>query len=97
MGVPLDGLPVDATLDGKPLEIKSCQQYITDVGSHRNRRSGRFVFNEEQHEYLLENNGIYALVVRMGDIVIHTRLMKASLISRISGRSCVRPWTRVIL
>jgi hypothetical protein len=96
MGVPLDGQPVDAVLDGKPLEIKSCQQYITDVGSHKSRRSGRFVFNEEQHKYLLQNNGIYALVVRMGDIVIHTRLIKANLISGISGRASVKPWPGVI-
>jgi hypothetical protein len=96
MGVPWEGKPVDAVLDGKPLEIKSCQQYITDMGSARNRRSGRFVFNEEQHEYLLQNDGIYALVVRTGDTVIHTRLKKASLISGIAGRASVKPWTRVI-
>jgi hypothetical protein len=96
IGVPLNGQPVDAMLDDKPLEIKSCQQYITDMGSARNRRSGRFVFNEEQHQYMLENNGIYALVVRTGDIVIHTRLRKASLISGITGRASVKPWPMVI-
>jgi hypothetical protein len=97
MGVSWEGKPVDAVLDGKPLEIKSCQQYITDMGSARNKRSGRFVFNEEQHRYLLENNGIYALVVRTGDIVIHTRLRKASLISGITGRASVKPWPGVIV
>jgi hypothetical protein len=71
---------VDTYLNGKPLEIKSCQEWIGD-SSHTNcRRSGRFQFNEEQHRYLVENNGIYAFVVQVDGEIKRTCFRKASLI-----------------
>lgn len=96
MGLPQQGQPVDSELDGKPLEVKSCQLYITDVSCGKSRRSGRFQFNEEQDRYLKENDGRYALVVHDEGIIHHTRLLRASLIEGIVGRACGKPWRMVI-
>jgi hypothetical protein len=96
LGIPHDpNVIADAILDGHPLEIKSCQEWIGD-SSHTNcRRSGRFQFNEEQHKYLVENNGIYAFVVHVDGEIKRTCFRKASLIGGIVGRSCGRTWLGV--
>jgi hypothetical protein len=87
---------VDAELDGHPLEIKSCQEWIGD-SSHTNcRRSGRFQFNEEQHRYLVENNGIYAFVVQVDGEIKRTCLKKACLIGDVVGRACGKVWSGVM-
>jgi hypothetical protein len=83
---------VDAELDGHPLEIKSCQEFITVSGSSGVRRRGRFVFNEEQDQYLKENGGIYALVVHCDGVIKRTRLLKASLVKGIVGTACCKNW-----
>ena len=46
---------VDGQIDGKPVEIKACQE------CHRNgvgRCRGRFTLDREQHDHLVENNGL---------------------------------------
>ena len=97
LGIPHDpNAIVDAYLDDKPLEIKSCQIVIGDNSHPNGIRSGRFKFNQEQHMYLTENDGIYALVVHRDGEFEHTRLIKASLITGISGRSCGKTWRGVM-
>jgi hypothetical protein len=83
---------VDSELDGMPLEIKSCQEFITVSGSSGVRRRGRFIFNEEQDQYLKKNGGIYALVVHCDGVIKRTRLLKASLVSGIVGCACCKNW-----
>jgi hypothetical protein len=87
---------VDAVLDGHPLEIKSCQEYIGDSSHNNGRRSGRFQLNEEQHQYLVENDGIYAFVVHCEGEIKRTCIKKASSIGEIVGRSCGRTWSGVM-
>lgn len=55
---------IDATIDGVRVEIKSCQERVRDSSNSGGTRSGRFVFNEEQHKALIENNGEYIFLVQ---------------------------------
>ena len=87
---------VDAELDGHPFEIKSCQEYIGDSSHNNCRRSGRFQLNEEQHRYLVENDGIYAFVVQSGGEIKRTCLRKAELVQGVVGRSCGKVWSGVL-
>lgn len=51
---------IDGQIDGKPVEIKACQEW------HRNgvgRCRGRFTLDREQHEFLVKNKGLYLFVV----------------------------------
>lgn len=72
--------PVDSCLKGHPLEVKSCQQYVRDQAHTNNRRSGRFLFTSEQHEYLLETEGSYVFVVRHCSDIIKTKILRADLL-----------------
>ncbi len=49
---------IDFMVNGHYVEIKSCQKEIYD-SSHQNFRSGRFVMNKGQHQYLVSENGYY--------------------------------------
>ncbi len=55
----------DAVLNGIPLEIKSCQATITDHSHNNTQRSGRFVFQAEQHEALQKAGGAYLFIVHV--------------------------------
>ncbi len=92
----LDEHHYDAILDGHPLEIKSCQEHITDIHNANGWRSGRFKLNEEQDKYLKENNGIYAFVVHVDGEIKRTCFRKASLIGGIVGRACGKVWSGVM-
>jgi hypothetical protein len=87
---------VDTYLNGKPLEIKSCQERIIDSHNANKWRSGRFKFNEEQDKFLKEHDGIYAFVVHVDGEIKRTCFRKASLIGGIVGRSCGRTWLGVM-
>ncbi|WP_407356778.1 hypothetical protein [Methanolobus sp. WCC5] len=93
MGLSHEQSPVDSTLEGHPLEIKSCQMQIIDSHNSNHRRSGRIVFEPEQHRYLLEHGGIYAFVVHVNKVVHHTRMIRADLV-KLPDFSCNRsvPW-----
>jgi len=72
---------IDMVVDGSYVEIKSCQDYILDR-SHKNVvRKGRFVLDEEQHEFLVGHDGYYVFVLNFGhDTVCATkrfRILKA--------------------
>jgi hypothetical protein len=54
---------IDAQFKNQEVEIKSCQQTITDNSHKSGTRTGRFLLNGEQHEQLLKNNGIYCFIV----------------------------------
>lgn len=59
---------IDATINGVRVEIKSCQEHVRDSNNSGGTRSGRFVFNEEQHKALIENNGEYIFLVHTAGV-----------------------------
>jgi len=82
----------DAEFEGAPLEIKSCQAVITDH-SHANtrKRSGRFLFNRQQHDALQEAGGECLFVVHeagIPKISFRTAAEQVEL-SEFSGSKCV--------
>jgi hypothetical protein len=54
---------IDLHINGKPVEIKSCQTKTIDRSHGNKSRSGRFIFVDYQHQHLLENNGEYIFLV----------------------------------
>lgn len=60
---------IDLSINGKRVEIKSCQDRIKDSTSSTGR-SGRFIFRQEQHEALIENAGDYIFLVHKEGIPI---------------------------
>lgn len=63
--------------DGIPIEVKTCQEWINRVDDIGELRHGRFTFVKEQHEYLLCQDGYYLFIVRNGDMIVRSRLLKA--------------------
>jgi hypothetical protein len=61
---------IDFSIDGVRVEVKSCQEYINASGNHNGIRSGRFCFNDLQHQTLIENSGEYILLVHRGGVPI---------------------------
>lgn len=57
----------DAVYDGTLLEIKSCQATVVDNSHNNTHRSGRFVFQSEQHNALLKAGGEYLFVVHVDE------------------------------
>lgn len=76
LGEEIDGV---LTFNGKPAEVKSCQRTVIN-NSNTGERSGRFWFKGSQHEELIENDGVYILLVHEGEKVVSTRIIKASLL-----------------
>lgn len=54
---------IDGEYQGRPLEVKTSQVWITDAGNFGGRRRGRFYLRQAQHEALLECGGLYAFVL----------------------------------
>ncbi|MDI9395792.1 MAG: hypothetical protein QM426_10460 [Euryarchaeota archaeon] len=66
---------IDFTINGVKVEVKSCQDFIHASGSYGGIRSGRFCFNDLQHQTLIENAGEYILMVhRSGIPIIYLRV-----------------------
>ena len=80
MGLLHEKEPVDSSLEGSPLEIKSCQVLVGDRSHGNCKRSGRFAFDSEQHRYLLKNDGSYVFVVHDDQVVVHTKILRAELL-----------------
>lgn len=71
------GSLVDAYVEGKPVEIKSCQEKVCDSSHSNSVRSGRFAISKEQHDHLLENDGIYIFVVHDNGDIVRTKVAQA--------------------
>jgi len=70
---------IDAILDDKLIEIKSCQKYVIDVSRKTTQtRFGRFRLNKDQHEYLVKNNGYYFFILNESGNAGRWKLVKAS-------------------
>jgi len=65
---------IDGQIVGKPVEIKACQEWHRNGGK---RCRGRFVLEREQHDYLIENNGLYLFVVFAEDGGVMSKLVRA--------------------
>jgi hypothetical protein len=66
---------IDARIGDRLTEIKTCQEWQSN-GKRRCR--GRFVLDEEQHKYLVENGGYYLFIVLMDDGSVSYRFVRAS-------------------
>jgi len=66
---------IDARIGNKLTEIKTCQEWQRNG---RGRCRGRFVLDEEQHRYLVENGGYYLFIVLMDDGSVSYRFVRAS-------------------
>lgn len=89
---------IDGHYQGRPLEVKACQQWVTDASNSKSRRRGRFWIAQKQHKELLEGDGFYAFFVldENGDYLV-SKLVSAHDISKYAGhgRCFLVPWTRV--
>ena len=55
---------IDFVVNGKYIEVKSCDKYISDKSHTTGRRRGRFILNKRQHEFLVKHDGLYLFIVR---------------------------------
>jgi len=65
---PSDKKLFDAYMGDVPVEIKCCQKYQRN-GKRNGKQTyihGRFTLCEAQHEYLVENDGVYLFIVKHG-------------------------------
>lgn len=65
---------IDFSIDGVRVEVKSCQDKVSDSSVSTRSRTGRFCFSDLQHQTLIENSGEYILLVhREGVPIIYVR------------------------
>ena len=60
--------------------FKSCQIKIKTNISERPLRLGRFMLNQNEHQFLLDHNGIYIFAVKDGNIIKGFRVIEAKMI-----------------
>lgn len=63
--------------NGILIEVKTCQYVINRCDDKGDKRFGRFTFNPDQHEILLNKDGYYLLIVKNGDLVIKAKVIQA--------------------
>jgi len=66
---------IDGKYNGKPIEIKSCQEWQRN-GIRRCR--GRFVLSRSQHNELIEKGGYYLFIVQLEGGGIRHKVVKAA-------------------
>lgn len=71
------GLAVDAAT---PIELKTCQRWITDRHSAQDRRRGRFFVSEVAHRELENIGGTYCFIVLDGEQLLAARLVVPALL-----------------
>jgi hypothetical protein len=75
------GLLWDALYKDKPLEVKSCEEVISDSHAGRGHRTGRIMFWDQQHKALMENGGAYYIIVHAGRKVIKRGIFPAGVLN----------------
>lgn len=82
---------IDFIIDGVRVEVKSCQDKVSDSSVSTGSRSGRFCFSDLQHQTLIENSGEYILLVhREGVPIIYVRAPASKLkLGKFSGVKAV--------
>lgn len=64
--------------DSVPVEVKSCQEWIHENrNGQKIRRHGRFTLDKKQHNYLVENDGLYLFIVNLSNGKKLFRFIKA--------------------
>jgi hypothetical protein len=88
---------VDGMYRNTPVEIKSCQDIIQDRSHINHQRTGRFVLTHTQHQYLVENDGVYVFVVRDTDgEVVAVKAVKAVTLDVVVNRQTQVIWKDVV-
>lgn len=72
---------IDGHYNGFPVEVKSCQLWITDNHNSLSRRRGRFWLREDQHAHLLKNSGFYIFVLLEDEQPLYSKFIPAWSIS----------------
>jgi len=89
---------IDGEYQGRPLEVKACQEWVTDANNSNSRRRGRFWIARKQQKELIEGDGFYAFFVldEHGDYLM-SKLVSAREVSKYVGHesSFQITWTRV--
>lgn len=69
----------DATFNGRPVDIKSCEAWYKryDV-PNVHRRAGRFTLDADQDAKLKAEGGAYFFVIHIGELVVNSFLLPAS-------------------
>jgi len=71
---------IDFSIDGVRVEVKSCQEKVSDNSLNHGSRSGRFCFSDLQHQTLIENSGEYILLVHKSGVpIIYVRVPASKL------------------
>lgn len=87
-----------------PLELKTCQQWISDNGSRSGRRRGQFKINERTHEKLVDVSGWYLFLVLEDEDLLHGVLIAAEDLKnlpfynasqRFTSRRATLPWFKI--
>ncbi len=92
MGEHIDG---ELKFNGKKAEVKSCQKQTLRTERKGGFRSGRFWFHGSQHEELIQNDGVYILLVHEGKTLTSTRIIKASRLFPVFEGAKTVSWTTV--
>jgi hypothetical protein len=91
-GEEIDGV---LTFNGKPAEVKSCQR-TTHYKKGSCARSGRFWFKGSQHEELVDQDGVYIFLVHEGEILVSSRIVRASLLFPAFEGSKTASWPSIV-
>ena len=59
-----------------PIEVKSCQEWQATAHTTTGRRHGRFILMENQHQDLIQNNGLYMFIIHEDDGRVQVRLKR---------------------
>jgi len=68
---------IDGMFLGVPLELKSCQMFVTR-SDRANPRSGRYYLRGDQHNKLIETGGRYIFAVTEDGKFVRTRMILAA-------------------
>ena len=86
---------LDGILDGRPIEIKSCQEFVKNQGRWRH---GRFQLLKKQHEELLKRDGLYLFIVFRENKEHYLLFLPARLVKYPSDKDAyVITWTKLFL
>lgn len=86
---------IDFTVNGRYIEVKSCEGYVKDSHASRKVRAGRFLLRREQHNFLLEKEGWYLFIVTCPKGRKYIRFMPANAIEPFESRYKLIRWTKI--
>jgi len=78
--------------DKTPIEVKTCQVRINTGIEKYPTRPGKFSLRKDQHDFLLQNNGLYIFIVKNERLVHGYKIVPAS---KIPFKMNI-PWNKLI-